>query len=332
MSDKDLYAILGVSRTATADEIKRAYRALAKKYHPDQNRNDATAEARFKEIQHAYSVLNDKDKRARYDQFGEIGAGDLRTKPGGEKVYTWGTSGQTINVEDLESLFSAFGGGFSGGGFAGGVEESASPFERFFRGRSRRSRQPAATRGQDLTRRINLAFEQAVRGVTIEVDLGTRSPRGKREMIEVNIPPGVEDGAKIRVRGKGTPGVGGGPNGDLYLVCAVRPHARFRRSGRDILLDIPVSISQAVLGAKVDVPTLDGDVTLTIPPGTSSGSKMRLRGKGVPAHNGAPVGDQFVVVQIVVPKTLTEEQRRLFESLAETAAEGSPRSETVTGT
>lgn len=326
MGKRDLYEVLGVARGASADEIKRAYRKLAKKYHPDQNRDDKTAVGKFQEVQHAYSVLNDKEKRARYDQFGEIGAGDFHTQPSGEQVYTWGTGGQTINVEDLESLFGAF--GIGGGGGGGGPTRGANPFERFFRGggRSRRAQREPAMAGQDVRRRINLAFEQAIRGLTVEVDIGTG---GKRQTLEVTIPPGVEDGQQIRVRGKGTAGVGGGPPGDLYLICAVRPHERFRREGRDILLDVPVTVAEAALGAKVDVPTLDGDVTLTIPPGTSGGSKLRLRGKGVPAHAGKPAGDQFVIVRVVVPKKMTDEQKKLFEKLAKTMAEENPRAETV---
>lgn len=322
MAKRDLYEVLGVSRTATADEVKRAYRRLAKQYHPDTNRGDATAETKFKEVQHAYSILSDKEKRARYDQYGEIGAGDFHTQPGGQRVYSWGPQGQQINVEDLEDLFSAFGG-------SGESPFSGGPFASFFRGggggggRGRRARRAAPTRGQDMRRRINLSFEQAIRGVTIEVDVTPSG--GKRETIEVTIPPGVEDGQQIRVRGKGTPGADGGPAGDMYLVAAVRPHPHFRRDGRNIELDVPVTVAEAALGAKIDVPTLDGEVTLTIPPGTSSGAKLRLRSRGVPAHGNAAAGDQIVTIQIVVPKPLSEKQRELFEELAGTLEKANPR-------
>jgi DnaJ-class molecular chaperone len=319
MAKRDLYEVLGVARDAPAEEIKRAYRKLAKQHHPDRNLGNASAEQKFKELQHAYSILSDKEKRARYDQYGEIGAGDFHTQPGGQRVYTWGPSGQQINVEDLEELFSAFG---AESPFAG-----ASPFERFFRGgRTRRQRRPAPVRGQDTRRRINLAFEQAIRGVNIEVDLGQRAGgKGKRETIEVRIPPGVEDGQQIRVRGQGTPGVGGGPPGDLFLICAVRPHRFFRREGRNVAVEVPVTVSEAALGAKIDVPTLDGEVTLTIPPGTSGGTKLRLRGRGVPKHGSEPAGDQIAVVQVLVPKSLSEKQKALFEELAASLEETDPR-------
>jgi len=320
MAKRDLYEVLGIARDASPEEIKRAYRRLAKKYHPDQNRGDADAEARFKEVQHAYSILNDQQKRANYDRFGEVAVGDFHTQPGGQQVYTWGTGGQTINVDDLEDLFSAFRGG----------DARESPFDRFFRnatgGRARRARRPAATRGQDLQRRINLAFEQAVRGVTIEVDVGNPPGRsGKRETIEVQIPPGVVDGQKIRIRGKGAPGADGGQPGDLYLICAVRPHPLFRRDGRNLLIEVPLTIPEAVLGARIDVPTLDGEVTLTIPPGTSGSTRLRLRGRGIAAHAGAPAGDLIAEVRIVAPRTLTDEQRELFEKLAQTMADENPR-------
>jgi curved DNA-binding protein len=321
MAKRDLYEVLGVARDATPDQIKKAYRQLAKQYHPDQNRDNPSATERFKEIQHAYSVLSDSDKRARYDQFGDVGAGEFHTQPGGDQVYTWGASGQTINVDDLADLFGAFGGG---GGFGGG--ERSSPFDRLFRGgRSRASRGPVPTRGQDVRRRINLAFEQAVRGLTVEVDLGAGGAGRKRETIEVTIPPGVEDGQSIRVRGKGTPGVGGAPAGDLFLVCAVRAHKLFRREGRNLLLDLPVTVAEAALGGAVDVPTLDGEVTMTIPPGTSGGAKLRLRGRGVPAAGRQPAGDLLVTVRVVVPEQLTERQKELMEAFAETLADANPR-------
>ncbi len=327
---KDLYQVLGVSRTASADEIKRAYRRLAKEHHPDRNPDNPNAERMFKEVQHAYSVLSDKSKREQYDRFGEIGAGDFRTGPGGEQVYTWGAGDQHINVEDLESLFSAFG-GMGGMGGGAGAAGRAGPFDRFFRGgagrgRGRRTARPAAAKGPDVRRRINLAFEQAVRGVTIEVDVagGGKSPK---QTLEVKIPPGVEDGQQIRLAGKGGPGSGGGPAGDLFLICAVRGHKFFRREGQDIVLEVPVTVTEAVLGAQVDVPTLDGEVTLKIPPGTSGGTKLRLRGRGVPAHGRKAAGDQIVIVRVVIPQDPTDEQRELMESFAKTLEDADPRAE-----
>ena len=315
MEKRDLYEVMGVSKQASADEVKRAHRKLVKKYHPDQNPNDANAEQAFKDVQHAYSILSDKDKRAQYDRFGEVGAGSFQTDASGHNVYTWGSQGSHIDAEDLESLFSVFGVGGSGG---------ASPFDQVFgqRGRGRRVRRQPPVRGQDVQQRINLSFEQAVKGVSIEVDV--RSGRGqKRDTLSVAIPPGVTDGQKIRLSGKGLPGGNGGPPGDLYLVCAVRPHKYFRRDGRDILLDVPITIDEAVLGTKVDIPTLDGLVSLAVPPGTSGGTKLRLRGKGVPAHGSRSVGDQYVSVRIVVPKKPTKKQKGIIEQFAGTSDQNS---------
>lgn len=313
MSTRDLYEILGVSRTASDEEIKRAYRRLAKQFHPDRNANNPESEEKFKEVQHAYSVLRDKEKRAQYDRYGEVGVGDFRTDPSGEKVYTWG-SGSKVNVEDLEDLFSAF-------------EGRGGPFESIFgrvggaRNRSRRKARPQPRQGADRKRRLNLGFEQAVQGVAIEVDVNPRSNGGKRETLEVRIPPGVEDGQQIRVPGKGEPGESGGPPGDLFLICTVRPHAYFRRQGRDIYLDLPVSFAEAALGAKIDVPTMNGQVTLNVPPGTSSGAKLRLKGRGVPADGSHSAGDQYAVVKVVAPEKLSDEQKELLEKLAETLSD-----------
>ena len=315
MSDTNLYQVLGLSRNASADEIKRAYRKLAKQYHPDRNKGDTGAEEKFKEVQHAYSVLKDKDKRAQYDQFGEVGAGDFRRTPNGQDVYTWGTSGSQVNVEDLESLFGAFGGGGRG--------QQANPFERLFRnagfGRGSRQHAQPPTRGQDVERRVSLAFEQAVRGASVEVDVPNHTGRrGAHQTLKVTIPAGVEDGQRIRLKGKGIPGAGGGPPGDLYLICSIRAHAHFRRVGKDIHLDTPISITEAVLGTKIEVPTLDGFVTLTSPPGTSGGSKLRLKQRGVPGRGARSAGDQYVIVRIAAPASLDDEQKKLVEQLAET--------------
>jgi DnaJ-class molecular chaperone len=320
MGDRDLYDILGVERTASPEEIKRAYRKLAKKHHPDHNPNDPKAEIAFKEIQHAYSVLKDKDKREHYDRFGHFGAGDFQTDQTGHNVYTWGTGGSRINVEDLEDLFS----GFSSAGAA-----ERGPFERFFRqagvGQGRKRSRPV--RGKDLRHRINLAFEQAILGATVEVDIpSATSGANQGETLNVKIPPGIEDGKRIRLKNKGMPGTDGGPRGDMFLICAVRPHRYFRREERDVYIDLPLTIPEAALGTKVDVPTLAGVITLTIPPGTSGGTKLRLKGRGVPAHGGKPAGDQFIVVRVIVPKHLTAEQVKLMEQLAATLHDN-PRAE-----
>lgn len=301
---RDYYEILGVERSASDDQIKRAYRKLAKQHHPDRNPDDPAAEQKFKEVQQAYQVLRDPDKRAQYDRFGEAGVGQWATKPGGERVYQWG--GASINFEDLEDLMSAFGG--SGG-------QRASVFEQFFGGRGRaRPRTPAPQRGTDEHRQIELTFEQAARGAVVTVKLKSGSD-GRSETLEVRVPPGIENGKKIRVPARGHAGRGGGPRGDLYLVCSVRPHPFFTRSGLDIFLDVPVTLAEAALGTKIEVPTLNGRATVTIPPRTRSGTRLRLRGRGVPKPGEDEPGDQYVVIGIVPPATITDEQRRLFEQL-----------------
>lgn len=315
MSKRDNYEILGVARDASDDQIKKAYRKLAKQYHPDRNRDDAGAEAKFKEVQHAYSVLSDKKKRAQYDQFGEIGVGEFQTDPRGQRVYSWGTEGAHLDEEDLDSLFGAF-------------RSSGSPFESIFgRKRGRQQRRPQA--GTNLQRTINLSFENAIKGAQIEVDVQQADrPMGRHETLKVKVPPGVEDGQQIRIKGRGGEGTNGGPRGDLFFICRVRSHPVFRREGRDLHADVHVNVAQAVLGAKVDVETLDGVVTLTIPPGTSSGSKMRLRGRGVPGSGSAPAGDLIAIIQVDVPKNPTDEQKQLMQQFAETLSPNGVSSDT----
>ncbi len=307
MADRDYYTILEVNRSATPEQIKRAYRGKAKEYHPDRNPGDASAEARFKEVQQAHNVLSDPEKRAQYDQFGKAGVGQWAPGHGGQRVYHWGTQ-SSIDADDLEDLLSAFGGGRSRG---------ASVFEQIFGGGRRgRVAPPSIKRGEDEEHRVTLTFEQAINGTTVALQV--RSPRSSRgETIEVKIPPGVEEGQKIRVKGKGRPGHGGGPPGDLFLICCTVPHAYFRRQGPDIYVDVPVSVTEAALGGKVEVPTLDGRATVTLPPGTPGGAKLRLRGRGVAQRGRSQRGDQYVVINIVPPRALTDEQRATFEKLRE---------------
>lgn len=305
--DHDYYNTLGVARSATEDEIKRAYRKLAKKHHPDRNPDNPSAEAKFKEVQQAYGILSDSKKREEYDQFGEAGVGQWATQKGGQRVYQWGGN-STINSDDLEELLSAFGGG--------GGRGHASIFEDLFgqagqRGVPRR----ASQRGADEEHPVSLTFEQAIHGTTLSLEI--RSPQtGKSEKIDVKIPAGVDQGQKIRIRGKGQPGVAGGARGDLLLICSIGSHERFTRNGSDIETDVSVAVWDAVLGAKIEVPTLEGPVTMTLPAGTPSGSRLRLRGRGITRHgaNGGR-GDQFVRIQIQPPKELTPEQRNLYEQL-----------------
>jgi DnaJ-class molecular chaperone len=303
MAKRDYYEVLGVARTASEDEIKRAYRKLAKQYHPDRN-PDPAADAKFKEVQRAYSTLSDTEKRQQYDQFGEVGVGEWHTTPQGRRVYQWGGGGSTVGVDDLEDLFSAIGGGAKRAG--------GSIFEQIFgqgRGRGETWEVSEPPRVADEEREITLTFDQAVHGATMSLHL-TSGRDGLRQQLEVKIPPGVEHGQRIRLRGR-VPGANGGPPADLLLRCNILPHPFFRRDGLDVSVEAPVSVTEAALGAKIDVPTLDGNAMLTLPPGTPSGTKLRLKGKGI--RRGGEVGDQYVAVQIVPPATLSEEQRQLLE-------------------
>jgi DnaJ-class molecular chaperone len=309
MAGRDYYEVLGINRSAAPDEVKRAYRRLSKEFHPDRNPNDPAAEAKFKEVQKAYETLKDPKKRADYDQFGEIGVGSFRTDQGGRRVYQWG-GGSTVGVEDLEDLFATF-------GFGPG--RAPSIFEEFLGGRRRREQGPIPTRrGGDEERPVTLTFQQAIEGATVTIHLRRGLNGHPAETLEVRIPPGVEDGQKIRVRGKGHVGSGGGGDGDLILVCRVQPHRFLHRQGCDVYVDVPVTVSEAALGAKVGVPTLDQQVVVSVPPGTASGRRLRLRGRGGPRPDGTGRGDLYAVIQIVPPQTLSDEQRRLFEELRAT--------------
>ena len=306
---KDYYQTLGVARTAGDDEIKRAYRRLSKQYHPDRNPNDPQAEARFKEVQQAYSVLRDPKKRAQYDQYGEVGVGEWATDQQGHRVYQWG--GSAVNVEDLEELLSAFG---RGGSSRGGI------FEEIFGGpfgqrRTSRAPGPVPRRGPDQTHEVILTFEQAARGATLSLRLGGNDGTPPQN-VEVKVPPGIEDGQKLRLKGR-VPGAHGGPPGDLYLKCRIQPHPYFSRRGPDVFVEVPVSVTEAILGGLVEVPSLDGRMTVTLPPGTSSGAKLRLKGRGIVNPEGSGRGDQYVVVKINAPAHLSDEQRALFQKLNE---------------
>lgn len=322
MAERNYYQVLGVSRTASAAEIKSAYRKLAKQYHPDRNPGNKDAETRFKEVQAAYDVLGDAEKRKLYDQFGQAGVGQAPGSPGwragadGQRAYTWRSGGgPDIPVEDLDDLFSFFAG-------SGQRRTSASPFEDFIgksAGRRRRPPQEQAPVGRDIEHPVSLSFDQAIRGTKLELSL-MPAGGGSPAKVEVRIPPGVSEGQRIRVRGKGQPGR---PPGDLYIICQVQPHAYFRRVGDDIYLDLPLTLSEATLGTRVEIPTLDGRTVLTVPEGTSSGARLRLKGKGVQPAGDKPRGDQYAVIRIVPPKDLSPRQRELVEELKR--LEKSPR-------
>jgi DnaJ-class molecular chaperone len=316
MAKRDYYDILGVSKSASADEIKRAHRKLALKYHPDRNKNNKDAEEKFKEIQEAYDVLSDPTKKQNYDQFGHagVGAGGQAGDPyeafrraqagrGGGGRTTW-RAAPGVQVEDFDpsqfgdvsDLFEQFFGTRGGGGAATG------------RGGARGRARPAP-RGQDVEHEVTLTFSQAARGSTLPLQI-TRGP-GQSETIEVKIPPGVKDGSRIRIKGRGEQS--GGEPGDLFIITRVQPHPYFRRENLDIYVDVPVSVYESLLGSKVQVPTLDGPVTITIPPGASSGSKLRIKGRGV--ERGGEKGDQYAVLKVIVPKNLSEDDKKLIETL-----------------
>ena len=306
---QDYYDTLGVDRNASEDEIKKAYRKLARKFHPDVNK-DKDAEERFKQVNEAHEVLKDQEKRKLYDQLGpEWQAGqDFRPPPGWENVHF------EFGTEPGAEAFG-FGGGFS------------DFFEMLFGGRRAEGGGAAGRqtswvmRGQDHEAEINVSLEEAYNGtmktLTLqghEVDTQGQV-RPTVQNLQVRIPAGVTDGTRIRLAGKGAPGMGGGPAGDLYLKVHLEPHRRFRVDGHDLQLEVPVTPWEAALGATVEIQTMGGSVNLKIPRGTQSGQKMRLRGKGLP-KKGDKRGDLFAVVKIVVPKSQTDREKELFEELA----------------
>jgi curved DNA-binding protein len=321
-AERDLYKVLGVARDADADTLKKAYRKLARRHHPDVNPGDKAAEEKFKEISEAYDVLSDPVKRRNYDEFGEI------SLQGG------------FDAEQARRAREAFGARFGGGpGAGGGFREYAGgePFEfgdlddllgRFGFGGRGASGRAAGLRGSDLEASLELDFLEAARGgeKRITLQLAGEDGRMRSEMLTVRIPPGVADGGRIRLRGKGAPGLGGGPPGDLWAHVRVRPHPVFRREGRDLYVDVPVTIAEAVRGAKIEVPTLEGRATLTVPPGTDSGQKLRLRGKGIPDPSGGAPGDLYVVIQIRVPKKLDASGLAHVDALADSGP-ADPRKE-----
>ena len=349
--EKDFYSILGVSKDAAQDEIKRAYRKLAQKLHPDANPDDASAEGRFKQLSEAYAVIGNEERRKEYDEVRRIGATGFA---GGGP---FGTGGQRIRVEDLGDMF---GGGIGDlfGNFGGGT------------------RRTTARKGADTSATLHMSFEDAFGGVTTTVSVrgeaacsrcggngaepGTsvttcptcngsgqvaqsqglfafpqtcpqcrgagrlvespcsncrgRGTESRVRDIKVKIPAGVKDGSTIRLAGKGGPGRNGGPPGDLLVTVTVEPHPLFRRRGNDLLLTVPITFSEAALGTKIEVPTMEAPVTLKIPAGTTSGKSFRVRGRGVVPAKGRP-GDLLVKTEIVVPSKPSRDVKRLLEEL-----------------
>jgi DnaJ-class molecular chaperone len=330
MAKRDYYEVLGVSKTASADEIKRAHRKLVRQFHPDVNKDNKGAEDKFKEVQEAYDVLSDAEKRAKYDQFGHAGvgggaggdpfeafrraSGGGRGGPGNGRGYRTGP-GATVEEFDpadfgaggfgdiFEQLFGRGGAAGMGPGAAGRPGGAAGA-------RGPRPRQHAEpSRGADVDHPVTLTFEQAARGTTLPLQINRD---GKLETIDVKIPAGVKDGSRVRIKGKGQQSPGA-EAGDLFIITHVRPHPYFRREDLDILLELPVSLYEALLGTKVTVPTLDGPVTLSVPPGTPSHAKLRIKGRGV--FRGEEKGDQHVVIRVVVPRDLDDEDKAAVAKL-----------------
>ena len=382
---KDYYDVLGVSKTATADEIKKAYRKLAVKYHPDKNPGDKAAEEKFKEVSRAYEVLGDEKKRKQYDQFGPDvfertggqgygpGAGGFGGGPGG------GFSSSNFNFSgfsDPRDIFSqVFGGdgGFSFEDLLGGMKNG--------RGARRRSA-GGARKGEDLTCRVEIDLEDAILGADKKVRIpkdetcsacgGSGAEPGSTRKscpscggsgftvsgdgffqsqkpcsachgtgsiilrpckhcggrgivhvdkeLQIHIPPGVDEGSKLRVTGQGGPGIGGGPAGNLNVIIALRPHNVFERKGQDLICELPIPLEIALQGGIVDVPTISGRTRMKIAPGTQNGTLLRLRGKGVPALKGGARGDQIVRIFVEIPSGLTSDQMKTIASLGLTAA------------
>ena len=331
MAEPDYYKVLGLSRNASTDEIRKAYRKLAKENHPDMKPDDKSAAAKFKEIQQAYAVLGNQEKRSQYDRYGRTFDG--KNPFAGDESFTWSGPGGSAPL-DIDQIFGA---GAGGGGGSGSMPFDLDSIFRGFQqgGRSRGSggggggsrssghrRDP--TKGKTLQMQIEIPFLLAIQGGYHEIRIHRA---GKTETLSVKIPAGVESGKVMRLKGQGEPshyGDGGVP-GDLLLTVVVGLHPYYRKEGMDIFIDLPITPSEAALGARIEVPTiLDGPVLLTIPPGTPSGSRLRLRGKGCRKPDSAERGDQYCVVKIVVPKHLDERARQLYEELAKVVTD-SPR-------
>lgn len=306
---QDYYETLGVTRTASADEIKRAYRKLARKYHPDVNKNPG-AEEKFKQVAEAYQVLNDPEKRKKYDTLGSNwkSGQDFTPPPGWENVHFefHGApgAGGGINFGEFGGFSDFFESLFGGGGFAGGE----------------RVRQYSA-RGRDheaeLTITLSEAFHGARKSFALQAaELGSNGEvRRKVKNYTVKIPPGTAEGSRIRLSGEGGKSPRGGEAGDLYLRIHVAPHNGFRLRDRDLEMDLPVTPWEAALGSKVSLSTMEGNVSINLKPGTESGQKLRLRAKGLPAQGRYPAGDLIAIVKIVVPKSLSQREKQLFEEL-----------------
>ena len=326
MAGKDYYAVLGVKRDASEADIKKAYRKLARQHHPDVNPGDTSAEARFKEINEAYEVLSDKDKRQKYDQFGDQWQyADQFTRPGGQGTRFWDSrqagDAQSFRFEegDLDGVFGDL-------------------FQGFRSGTSQRRSRPR--RGRDIEHPLEVTTEEAYHGTSRILNLGIEEPcsvcqgtgriqnaacstcRGsgmetRSKRLEVKIPPGVDNGSRVRVAGKGEPSYSGGKSGDLYLIISLKQHRVLERKGDDLYVEVPVPLTVAVLGGNVQVPTPKGKLELRIPEETQNGRTFRLTGQGMPHLGKSSHGDLLAKVKVVLPTNLSGEEKKLFQQLSE---------------
>jgi DnaJ-class molecular chaperone len=313
---RDYYEVLGVGKSASAEEIKKSYRKLARKFHPDTNRNDPSAVTKFKEVQEAYDILSDAKKRVAYDQFGHAGVSSAHAAEaaaaaaaagrgaGGFRYSTQTPGGATMDFGevDLNDLLQSFmgGGRGRGRGGAGGM------------GGFGRQAPVEETPGKDITYPVTITFEQAIRGTNVDVRLNTPD-RSIDETISVKVPAGIQDGKTVAARGKGQLG-SNGQRGDLLIAVHVEPHAYFRREGDDIVVDLPVSLAEAARGATISVPTVDGPVDLRIPAGIGSGKRLRIRNRGV-KHKDGTSGDQYCRLLIQLPPDLTDDDKQKLAAL-----------------
>lgn len=314
--DKDFYKVLGVSKDVTPAELKKVYRKLARKYHPDSNPGDPAAEAKFKEISEAHSVLGDPEQRKEYDQIRAMGSGARFTAPGSAGqggfddvfggMFGGGQQGRGYSYQQGGNFDDVFGGLFGNGG--GGFGSSSGGFRGY----------GGPTRGRDVTAHTTIDFVTATKGETITLQAADGKP------IKVKIPAGVADGQKIKLRGKGQPSPDGGEAGDIVLTVTVRKHPVFERDGLNLRVTVPVTFAEAALGATIEVPTLGGDpVKLRVAPGTPSGRVLRVKGRGVQTAKGT--GDLLAVVQVAVPSHLTAEAQEALKEFAEKLPDENPR-------
>jgi len=310
---RDYYQTLGVERSATADEIKKAFRKLARLHHPDVAKDKKAGEIKFKEINEAYEVLSDPTKRKKYDELGEHWNAQGGPPPGYEYAQTGPAGGRDFHFEGtgfsdfFEQFFGAGGGGRGFGGFPpGGGRAGRGPMQ-----------------GEDIEGDISVTLEEAMHGAIREISLRSTDPhtgRARTESFKVRIPKGALEGQVIRVPGKGSAGSGGGEAGHLFLRVRLASHPEFRASGADLYHDLPLAPWEAVLGTTVRVPGLDGELDLKIPPGTNNGQRLRLRGRGLPKPKSTERGDLYVVAEIEVPKQISAEERALWEKLGSTSS------------